>query len=157
VLVAPVRAADPAAAARRTLRAQIGRLEGELARVPAATYPRIAAPPPPAGRETPRLLDLGELERVRDALAARVAEVHRRAAEQRAAQAAARERLEAMLADPPAHKGARIAIAELGLPGCTTYAVLPRLGPVGLLTGWWRVKISSGCPRALAAAQRSGG
>jgi hypothetical protein len=51
-----------------------------------------------------------------------------------------------MLADPPAHKGERMANRELGLPGCTTYAVLPRLGPVGLLTGWWRVKISSGCP-----------
>jgi hypothetical protein len=53
-----------------------------------------------------------------------------------------------MLADPLAYKGERIANRELGLPGCTTYAVLPRLGPVGLLTGWWRVKISSGCPRA---------
>ena len=51
-----------------------------------------------------------------------------------------------MLADPPGHKGERIANRELGLPGCTTYAVLPRLGPVGLLTGWWRVKVSSGCP-----------
>src|SRR3954449_5785353 len=91
VLVAPVRAADPALAARRSLRAQIARLEGELARVLTSTYPRIASPPTPAGRVKPRLLGLGELERVRDALAARVADVHRRADEQRAAQAAARE------------------------------------------------------------------
>ena len=51
-----------------------------------------------------------------------------------------------MYADPPAHKGAQISNAELGLPGCTVYAVRPRLGPVGLLTGWWRVTVSSGCP-----------
>src|SRR3954449_8407369 len=50
VLVAPVRAADPAAAARRSLRAQIARLEGELAAVLASTYPRIAPPAPPDGR-----------------------------------------------------------------------------------------------------------
>jgi hypothetical protein len=147
VLVAPVRAADPAAAARRSLRAQIDRLEGELAQVLASTYPRVTAPAAPARAGAPRLLDLGELERVRDALAARVSEVRRVAAEQAVAQAAARERLEAMLADPAAFKGDRIANRELGLPGCTTYRVLPRLGPVGLLTGWWRVKISSGCPK----------
>ena len=49
-------------------------------------------------------------------------------------------------ADPRAYKGATVTNSELGLPGCTRYAVLPRLGPVGLLTGWWRVKVSSGCP-----------
>jgi hypothetical protein len=56
-----------------------------------------------------------------------------------------------MLADPPAHKGARVSNAELGRPGCTTYRVLPRLGPLGLLANWWRVKISSGCPLPSAA------
>ena len=69
-----------------------------------------------------------------------------RAARQRAAQAAARARLEAMYADPAAYKGAEISNEELGVPGCTVYAVRPRLGPVGLLTGWWRVTVSSGCP-----------
>jgi hypothetical protein len=70
----------------------------------------------------------------------------RRAAEQAASQASARALLAAMLADPPAHKGAAVRNADLGLPGCTSYRVLPRLGPVGLVSGWWRVKISSGCP-----------
>jgi hypothetical protein len=149
VLATPVRAADPAAAARRSLRAQIARLEGELAAVLTSTYPRVTAPAdPPPRPSVPRLLDLGELEVVRDTLAARVSTVHRRAAAQAEAQAAARARLQAMLADPQAFRGDKIANRELGLPGCTTYAVLPRLGPVGLLTGWWRVKISSGCPRA---------
>jgi hypothetical protein len=134
------------AAARRALRDQIARLERELASVLAATYPRIAAPVQPGRSLGPRLLDLAQLERTRDALAARLSDVQRRATEQARSQQAARARLQAMLADPPAHKGERIANAELGLPGCTTYAVLPRLGPVGLLTSWWRVKVSSGCP-----------
>jgi hypothetical protein len=143
-LVAP--RTDGEARARRALRDQIARLERELASVLATTYPRIATQPEPARPRAPRLLDLGQLERTRDALAARLSDVQRRAADQAHAQTAARARLQAMLADPPAHKGERIANAELGLPGCTTYAVLPRLGPVGLLTNWWRVKVSSGCP-----------
>jgi hypothetical protein len=143
-LVAP--RTDGEAGARRALRDQIARLERELASVLATTYPRIAAQPEPARPRAPRLLDLGQLERTRDALAARLGDVQRRAADQAHAQTAARARLQAMLADPPAHKGERIAHAELGLPGCTVYAVLPRLGPVGLLTNWWRVKVSSGCP-----------
>jgi hypothetical protein len=142
---------EDALAARRSLRAQIARLERELAAVLVSAYPTIAL----AAREEerarsvgarPRLLDLAELERARDKLAARLTTVQRRAADQAGRQAAARARLHAMLADPPAHKGATLGNADLGLPGCTCYRVVPRLGPVGLLTGWWRVKISSGCP-----------
>jgi hypothetical protein len=35
---------------------------------------------------------------------------------------------------------------DLGEPGCGGVAVRPKWGPVGALTDWWRVKISSGCP-----------
>jgi hypothetical protein len=137
---------EDALAARCSLRAQIARLELELATILASTYPRIAPPPDPQPAGGPRLLGLAELERTRDALAGRLAHAHNAIEAQRRRQHEARALLEAMLADPPAHKGARLANADLGLPGCTTYRVLPRLGPVGLLTGWWRVKISSGCP-----------
>jgi hypothetical protein len=51
-----------------------------------------------------------------------------------------------MLADPAAHRGERIALRELGRPGCGVYAVKPRLGLVGMLAGWWQVTLSSGCP-----------
>jgi hypothetical protein len=51
-----------------------------------------------------------------------------------------------MLADPPAHKWLRLSNADLGLPGCTTYHVRPRAGLLGMLMGWWQVKISGGCP-----------
>jgi hypothetical protein len=133
------------AAARHDLRGQIARLERELADTLAATYPRIVS-----GRRIahggPRLLNLAQLEQTRDTLAAAVSDVRGRAARQRAAQAAARARLEAMYADPAAYKGAEISNEELGVPGCTVYAVRPRLGPVGVLSGWWRVTVSSGCP-----------
>jgi hypothetical protein len=132
-------------AARRSLRAQIAQLETRLAAVTASSYPRIGAGPPgPAG--APRLLSLGELERERDRLAGRVAAAERAAAEQSRRQAQARALLAAMLADPPAHRWLRIADPDLGLPGCTVYHVRPRLGLLGLLMDWWRVKISSGCP-----------
>jgi hypothetical protein len=130
-----------ALAARQSLRAQIARLEGELAAVLAATYPPIAPPAEKAAARGPRLLDLGELERARDDLAGRVTAAHRARSAQRERQAQARALLAGMRADPGAHKRARVSNADLGLPGCTTYRVVPRL-----LSGWWRVKISSGCP-----------
>jgi hypothetical protein len=130
------------APARRTLRGQIARLERELADTLASSYPPIAV----AGRAGlyhggPRLLGLEELERTRDALAARVSDVHRLLADQRERQKQARARLADMYANPAEHKGERVTNAELGLPGCTTYSVRPRL-----LSTWWRVKVSSGCP-----------
>lgn len=128
-------------AARRSLREQIARLERELARTLASTYPRIVAHGPPLAHAGPRLLDLGQLEITRDALAARVADVHARRQTQERAQADARARLEDMRAHPERHKGEKLTAAELGLPGCTVYSVKKRV-----LSGWWRVKVSSGCP-----------
>ena len=107
-----------------------------------------AAPARRCPRAGPRLLSLGELERVRDALADRLAARARRLDGQLLRQAESRALLERMFADPPAHKWVRISNAQLGEPGCKHFHVRPRLGPVGLLAGWWRVKISSGCPLA---------
>jgi hypothetical protein len=135
-------------AARRTMRAQIARLEREHGEIVTACYPRLdpgRAPPSLAG---PRLLSLGELERVRDALAARVGALRAAAVEQQARQADAARELERMLADPPAYKWRRLANADLGRPGCTTYHVRPRAGVLGMLMGWWQVKVSGGCPLA---------
>ena len=133
-------------AARATLRAQIARLEREHATRLAAAYPRLDPGPPAPALAGPRLLTLGELERVRDALAARVG--HARApppsSRPRQAEAAARAR-----ADARRPAGPQMAAApqpDLGLPGCTTYHVRPRAGLLGMLMGWWVVKISGGCP-----------
>ena len=135
-------------AARRTLCDQIARLEREHATIVAASYPRLEAGPPLPSLAGPRLLSLGELEHVRDALAARVVTLCEAAEEQRARQAVALGELEQMLADPPAHKWRRLSNADLGRPGCTTYHVRPKLGLLGMLMGWWQVKVSGGCPLA---------
>ena len=135
---------DEALAARRSLRAQIARLEGELAKITASTYPPIAVGPAvtrEGARRGPRLLDLAALERARDDLAGRVCAAGRLRAEQASNQAEARALLQEMLAHPERHKGAVVGNADLGLPGCTTYRVVGRL-----FGTWWRVKVSSGCP-----------
>jgi hypothetical protein len=133
-------------AARATLRVQIARLEREHATLFASAYPRLEPGPAAPALAGPRLLTLGELERVRDHLAARVATLTAAAAEQQRRQAQAAGELERMLADPPAHRWRRLRNQDLGLPGCTTYHVRPRAGLLGMLMGWWVVKISGGCP-----------
>ena len=137
--------------ARRTLRRQVAHLEREIAGVVASAFPRLDATAPTAGLGGPRLLSLGELERTRDALAGQLAGLHRRQAEQAERQAEARALLERMLAEPAAYKWVRVSNEDLGEPGCKHYHARPRLGPLGLLLGWWRVKVSSGCPRRAGA------
>ena len=127
-------------AARRDLCAQIGRLEHELTRTLAEVFPRRE--PARHGRSAaaqagPRLLSLGQLECTRDELADRVATLQ-------AARGPAL--LEDMHRAPERYRWARVTSAELGEPGCTVWRVRPRLGLIGMLMGWWRVKISSGCP-----------
>ena len=135
-------------AARGTLRDQIGHLERELVSACLDACPRLTPPPPLRSLSGPRMLSLGELERVRDELAGRLARVRGDADAQILRQAESRALLERMFADPPAHKWLRISNAQLGEPGCKHFHVRPRLGPVGLLAGWWHVKVSSGCPLA---------
>jgi hypothetical protein len=138
---------EPALSARADLRAQIGRIEREIATLAAATYPRLEpGPPVPRHPGVPRVLGLGELERTRDALVARLAALRAAAAAQAGRQARARDELERMLANPPAHRGRRVTNADIGVRGCATYEVRPRLGLLGMLASWWHVKISSGCP-----------
>jgi hypothetical protein len=135
-------------AARRTLREQIARIDRELAAACLDACPRIDAGPPLRSLGGPRMLSLGELERVRDELAGRLASVHGAIASQAEQQARSRALLEDMLAEPAAYKWVRVSNEQLGEPGCKHYHVRPRLGPIGLLMSWWRVKISSGCPLA---------
>ena len=96
----------------------------------------------------PRLLDLGELERVRDELAERLRAARVTIAERADLQAAYRVQLERMLLDPARHRFERIALSDLGEPGCGVWQVRPRMGLIGMLMGWWQVKLSSGCPLA---------
>jgi hypothetical protein len=140
-------------AARRSMRAQIARLERELggAFVTAYTMGGLDALPA-AARHDPRLLTLGELELVRDDLAGRVESARASIAERAGRQADMRVALERMLLEPGRHRFERISCEDLGEPGCGVWMVRPRLGLIGMLMGWWQVKLSSGCPLPGAAA-----
>jgi hypothetical protein len=135
-------------AARRSLRDQIARLDHELVTVATSAYPKLPLPEPPASFAGPRMLSLGELEQQRDELAGRVARLReqRRALADR--QAGKRLLVERMLLDPGHYKWVRVTNADIGEPGCKTWHAKPRLGLVGMLAGWWHVKVSSGCPLA---------
>jgi hypothetical protein len=143
--------------ARAELRRQIGRLEHELARLCAEAFPRLSLDTEiPASFAEPRVAGLEELESVRDALSDRIAQAHRALRRQDELETRNRELLEKMLAAPAEHKWLQISHADVGEPGCGHWHSRPRLGPLGMLMGWWRVKVSSGCPLSgrLAAVER---
>jgi hypothetical protein len=96
----------------------------------------------------PRLLSVDELEKVRDGLAARLQDVKGRLNDVAYVEEKNRELIEEMIADPASHKWIRVYNDDIGEPGCKNWHAKPRWGPLGLLMGWWRVKISSGCPLA---------
>jgi hypothetical protein len=143
--------------ARAQLRGQIGRLESELAGLFGEAFRRtevdyrVGAVAP-----EPRVLDLGELERVRDELADRVAEGRLALRERAEVETHNRELLRQMVAAPANFKGVVVTRSDIGEPGCGGWQSSPRLGPIGMLMGWWRVKVSSGCPLPgrLAAVER---
>lgn len=143
--------------ARAQLRGQIGRLEGELAGLfgEAFGHTEVGYRVGAIAAE-PRVLDLGELERVRDALADRIAEARVALRERAEVETANRELLRQMLASPAEFKGVVVTRDDIGEPGCGGWHSRPRLGPIGMLMGWWRVKVSSGCPLPgrLAAVER---
>ena len=134
-------------AARRTLRMQISRLERQLADAFVTAFAMGGLQPASAdARCDPRLLDLGELERVRDDLAERLRTARVTIAERADVQAANRLRLERMMLEPAKYRFASVSRRDLGEPGCGVWQVRPRLGLIGMMMGWWQVKLSSGCP-----------
>lgn len=144
-VVVPV--VDDETGARRTLRSQIARLEHQLTVVATTAWPHLDQE---RGRRYcgPRVLSLGELEQVRDELAGKLSELSGRRRRLADEQADKRLTLERMLLAPAEHKWQRISAADIGEQGCKHWHVRPRLGPVGMLKGWWHVKVSSGCPLA---------
>jgi hypothetical protein len=143
--------------ARAELRRQVGRLERQLAGLLAEGFGRVEVEHRVAAvAREPRVLDLGELERLRDELADRVADARRTLGEQAQVEADNRELLRQMLASPADFKWVQVSRDDLGIPGCGHWHSRPRLGPLGMLMGWWRVRVSSGCPLAgrLAAVEQ---
>jgi hypothetical protein len=154
-------------AARRTLRAQIARLERELSAIVAERFPYISAAPSGAGSAQdsgsgepsclgPSLLGLGRLERTRDRLAARLQELRGLVAERDEYERTAHELLERMKLEPGRYKNVRLPVSDLGQGGCGVWHVRPRLGLIGMLAGWWQLKLSSGCPLPRGPRPRRG-
>lgn len=134
--------------ARRSLLDQVARLEGELEEMLVSSWSRREPVRPVGSRGGPRVLSLAELERLRDDLAEQVHHARRRMAERTRVEEQHRCTIEAMLLAPEEHRWTRVSNADIGEPGCKHWHVRPRLGIIGMLAGWWHVKVSSGCPLA---------
>ena len=131
------------AAARRELRRQIARLEAELAvysdsRPESETHPLL--------RPKGHLPDFAELSAARDVLIERLRKARADAERRGEREARAHGRRERIIGDPEAHRWERVRTEDCGDPGCGETSAVPRFGPLGAVAGWWRVKMSSGCP-----------
>src|SRR2546421_4232512 len=137
-------------AAKRDLRDQVARLERELQDTLVSAFPRtgLSVALEPARTGGPRVLSLGELEALRDRLSARLGQARAELAGRAEFEEHNRRLLERMLLEPGKYRSLRIANADLGEGGCGVWEVRPRLGLIGMLCGWWEVKLSSGCPLA---------
>jgi hypothetical protein len=134
--------------ARADLRRQIAAMELALARLFGSAFPRRGIDFSVPGMGGPRLLSVDELEKVRDGLALRIKEVKADLHDYAVVEESNRELIEEMVADPASHKWERVYNEDIGEPGCKNWHATPKWGVLGMLLGWWRVKISSGCPLA---------
>ena len=134
--------------ARESLRTQIAKLERELGELFASAFPRRGIEWDVGAAGGPRVLGIGELERVRDALALRLRDAEAELARQADVEEANRGLLERMIAAPAKHRWLRISNEDIGERGCRHWHARPRFGILGMLAGWWRIRLSSGCPLA---------
>lgn len=128
------------------LRQRIAEREAELATIVAEAFPEVIIDPLPISSRGPRLLSLEELREVEYHLGQRVHRARADLARLREEQHQARLLVEEMLRNPEGYRGCRVSLREMGQPGCGVYRVVPRLGIIGRMRGWWCVKLSSGCP-----------
>ncbi|CAB4347025.1 unannotated protein [freshwater metagenome] len=134
-------------AARRSLQLQVAQLDRLISAAICEAFPdRLELPAAPT--HGPRLQSLGQLELLRDQMIGSLREAREALAARELQREASRELLARMLLDPGSHRRVRISQRELGVGGCGVWSVSARLGPMGRLMGWWRVKLSSGCPLA---------
>jgi len=131
---------------RGELRSQIARLEAEYAAANARlNRPADTTTPSSA----PRLLTASELESVRDQLVSRFLDVQGELREleiEKMRHGEQRDLLRRMHDEPARHRWTTITTRDIGEPGCRRWEARPILGVIGLLSGWWRVRVSSGCP-----------
>ena len=133
--------------ARRALLGQIGRLERGLVEQRCSSWLRIAREGAAAARHRgPRLLSMGELEALRDDLVATLSAERGALADRTLAEDQGRRLREELMLDPAAHGGARVRNADIAEGGCGEVRSEPVCALLGMLMGWWRVIVSSGCP-----------
>jgi hypothetical protein len=140
--------------ARRALLEQIAKLESELGALFCSTYPRMGFQWGVASSGGPRVLPLGELEKLRDSLAEKLAHNRRVLGDRTYVEELNRRLIEEMMLEPEKHKWVRVGNEDIGEPGCKHWHVRPRFGVLGMLMSWWRVRISSGCPLAKGRGRR---
>jgi hypothetical protein len=135
--------------ARTDLREQISRMEAELAGLFGEAFPRNGIEfTVGALGGGPRILQIEELERVRDSMAATLQDVRGELRDRTYVEEKKRQLIEEMIAHPERYRWVRVSNEDIGEPGCRHWHSRPRWGPLGMLMGWWRVKLSSGCPLA---------
>ena len=94
------------------------------------------------------MLGVADLERVRDALVVRLREAGAELGRRGEAEESNRGLIEAMIAEPHRYRWVRVSNEDVGEAECRHWHSRPRWGILGMLLGWWRVKLSSGCPLA---------
>ena len=134
--------------ARDDLRRQIARLERRLGELFASAFPRQGIEWRVGAAGGPRVLGdrrarAGPRRARRPPSRGRV-ELARRADDEEAN----RGLIEPMIAEPERHRWVQISNEDIGERGCRHWHSRPRWGILGMLLGWWRVKLSSGCPLA---------
>ncbi len=138
----------PARRARDDLRRQIAGLERKLGELFGSAFPRQGIEWRVGALGGPRVLDTGELERVRDALVVRLRDAQTELGRRAEAEEAKRGLIESMIAEPERYRWVKVSNADIGEGECRHWHSRPRWGILGMLLGWWRVKLSSGCPLA---------
>ncbi|OLE38248.1 MAG: hypothetical protein AUG48_02465 [Actinobacteria bacterium 13_1_20CM_3_68_9] len=134
--------------ARQDLRRQIAVLEQRVGELFASSFPRQGIEWTVGAVGGPRVLGVAELERVRDALAARLRQAQAEVRRRGEVEEENRGLVEAMIAEPRRFRWVLVSNEDVGEPGCRHWHSRPRWGILGMLMGWWRVKLSSGCPLA---------
>jgi hypothetical protein len=137
---------------RDDLRRQIALLERHLGELFASAFPRTGIEWGVPAVGGPRVLGIGELERVRDGLAIRLREAQAELGRRGEIEESNRGLLESMIAAPERYRWVRVAAEDVGERPCQHWHSRPRWGILGMLLGWWRVKHSSGCPLAMGLA-----
>jgi len=133
---------------RHDLRRQIALLERRLGELFASAFPRQQIEWKVDAVGGPRVLDAADLERVRDGLAVRLREAQSELDRRGRIEVANRGLVESMIVAPDRYRWVRISNEDVGERGCRHWHSRPRWGILGMLMGWWRVKLSSGCPLA---------